>query len=218
MKLVVDVKRVSFGCLALGVEYEQLIGHVLHGLLHAGARLGPLLRTELVQHRLWAGVCRAIFLDQIEARERHIEPRLLGELQHHELNGEAILLYLFEADIATDAVLDMNYIVADGEIAEVGDECRGLGLARLETRCYVGFVAEIVGAKENEVAVGDADSGSDLRTHDDGYAHVSGQVAGLVVEVLAANVRVAAAEAIRQLILTQNCGQSLYFRLIGSGE
>jgi hypothetical protein len=60
--------------LALRVELEQLVGHVLHRL--ADARLGLLhcCVPKVVQDRLGA-FRRAIFLDQIEARQRNIEPR-----------------------------------------------------------------------------------------------------------------------------------------------
>ncbi len=124
----------ALGGLALGVELEQLVGHVGHGLLDAGAGLGPLLRAELVEDRRGAGVGRAIFLNEVEAGERDVEARLLGEFEDHELDFETVLLDLFEADVAADAVLDVDDIIADGEVAEVGDEGRGLGLARLEAR------------------------------------------------------------------------------------
>ena len=83
--------------LALGVELQQLVGHVLHGLLDAGLGLGPLLRAELVEHRRGAGIGGAVFLDQVEAGERDVEARLLGELEDHELDGHAVLLDLLEA-------------------------------------------------------------------------------------------------------------------------
>jgi hypothetical protein len=67
-----------------------------HGLLHARLGLGPLLRAELVQHRRGPGIGRAILLDQVEPRERNVEPRLLGELEHHELDRQAVLLNLLE--------------------------------------------------------------------------------------------------------------------------
>ena len=72
--------------LARGVELEQLVGHVLHGLLHARLGLLPLLRAQPVQYRLHA-LRRAILLHQVESRERHIKPRAFGVLQDHELGG-----------------------------------------------------------------------------------------------------------------------------------
>ena len=112
-----------------GVELEQFVGHVVHGLLDAGLGLGPLLRAELVQDGRGAGVGGAIFLDEVEARERDVELGLLGEFEDHEFDGEAVLHDFFQAQILRDAVLDVDDIVADGEVAEVGDEGGGLGLA-----------------------------------------------------------------------------------------
>ena len=126
--------------LALRVELEQLVGHVVHGLLDARLGLLPVLRAQLVQLRRGAGVGAAVLLDQVEPRERDVELGLVGELQNHELERRlAVLLDLAQAAVARDAVLDVDDVVADGEVAEVGDEGRGLGLrardwARLRRR------------------------------------------------------------------------------------
>ena len=74
-----------------GVELEQLGGHVLHGLADAGLGFCPLLRAEPVEDRRGAGVGGAVFLDEVEAGERDVELGALGELENHELDGEAIL-------------------------------------------------------------------------------------------------------------------------------
>ena len=52
---------------ALGVEDEQLGGHVGHGLLYAGFGLLPGLRAEFVELRGGAGVGGAVLLDEVEA-------------------------------------------------------------------------------------------------------------------------------------------------------
>ena len=120
--------------LARGVELEQLVGHVLHGLLHARLGLLPLLRAQPVQHRLHA-LRRAVLLHQVEARERHVEPRALGVLQHHELGGGAVFLRNFlQPLVLADAVLDVHHVIADREIAEVGEKRRHLRLLPLRTR------------------------------------------------------------------------------------
>ena len=87
-----------------------------------------MLAAQLVQHRRRPGVGGAVLLDQVEPGERHIEPRVFGELEHHELDVEAVLLDLLQAVVAADAVLDVDDIVADREIAEVRDEGCGLRL------------------------------------------------------------------------------------------
>ena len=55
-------------------------------LLHARLGLGPLLAAQPVQHRRRTGIGRAVLLDQVEPRERNVQPRLLGKLQHHEFD------------------------------------------------------------------------------------------------------------------------------------
>ena len=72
--------------MSLGVEFEQLGRHVLHGLAHAGLGLGPLLRTEPVERRRRARVGGAVLLDQIKAGQGDVELCLLGEFEHHELD------------------------------------------------------------------------------------------------------------------------------------
>ena len=59
----------------------------------------------------------------------------------------------FEALILRDAVLDVDDVVADGEVAEVGDEGGGFGFLRLGTGGDVGFVGEVVGAEDDEIAL-----------------------------------------------------------------
>ncbi len=115
-------------------------------------------------------------------------------------------------------MLDVNDVVADGEVAEVGDEGCGFGFARLDARGDVGIIGEIVGSEEDEVLFGDTDAGGDLRAHDNGDAHVSGEMAGFVVEVFAADVHGAAAETIGELIFAQDGRDALDFGLIGSGD
>ncbi len=151
-------KAVPCDGVALGVELEQLAGHVLHGLAHARLGFGPLLRAKPVEHRRGPGVGGAVFLNQVEARERNVELGALGELENHELDGEAVLRDLLEPLVLRDAVLHVDHVVADAEIAEVGDEGRGLRSLGIGTRRDIGLVGEIVGAEDDQVGVGKADA------------------------------------------------------------
>ncbi len=85
-----------------------------------------------------------------------------------------------------DAVLDVNDVIADGEIAKVRDEGGGLGALGLGTRGYVGFIGKIVGAEDNQIGVRKADARSNLRAHDHGHAQIAGEIAGLIKHRLAA--------------------------------
>ena len=57
-----------------------------------------------------------------------------------------------EAAVLGDAVFDVDDVIAYGEVAEVGDEGGGLGFAGGGTRGDVGFVGEVVGAEDDDLA------------------------------------------------------------------
>ena len=157
--LQVVVRREGVPCaVGAGVELEQLVRHVLHGLLARGPWSCPLLRAELVQHRRRTGVGGTIFLDEVEARERDVELGLLGEFEDHELDGKAILHDFFQALILRDAVFDVDYVVTDGEVAEVGEERSSFGFLWLGPRGYVCIVRKIVGTKQNQIGVSETHS------------------------------------------------------------
>jgi len=122
LKIVVRGKGVPLGRLALGIELEQLIGHVLHGLAHPRLGLGPLLAAQAIQHRGGAGIGRAVLLNQVQPGERDVEPRLLGKLQHHEFHLDAVLLNLPQPHVAGDAMLHVHYVIAYRQIAKIRDE------------------------------------------------------------------------------------------------
>src|SRR5271154_1358391 len=105
LELIVPWKSVALRGLALRIKFQQLICHVLHGLLDARLCLGPLLRSQAVEHRRRSRIGGAVFLNEIKARERDIQARLLRKLQHHELDGHGILIDLFQTEIARDAML-----------------------------------------------------------------------------------------------------------------
>jgi hypothetical protein len=77
---------VSDGGFALGVKFEKFVGHIFHGLADTGFRFRPGLGAEMAEHRLCA-FGRAVFLHQIEAGERDVEARGIGEFQQHEFSG-----------------------------------------------------------------------------------------------------------------------------------
>ena len=109
------------GHFSFGVELEEFVGHIFHGLFYAGFGLGPGLRAEMTESWL-STFGRAVFLNQIEARERDVEARAFGVFEQHELGVAVALIDFFQALILADAVLDVDDVVADLEIAEVGKE------------------------------------------------------------------------------------------------
>ena len=136
----------------------------------------------------------AIFLDEVEAGEGDVEFGFVGELEDHELEGDAGVFFDdAEAAVTGDAVFDVDDVVAYGEVAEVGDEGGGFGFAAADgAGGDVGVIGEILRAEDDDLAGGgfveveDLDAGGDGGFDDDRSAEVSGEVAGFAVDVGAA--------------------------------
>ena len=161
----------------------------------------------------------AVLLHEVEARERHVEARGLGVLEDHELGVCAVgLRDFFQSLVLADAVLDVDNVVVDGEIAEVGDEGGGLRFgARRARRVDLGFVEEIARAEDGEARIGDGDAFGHERLHDGGADFFAGKIGG-VVDIGFARTRSAAAEAERHAVLGENFGESLDFSGGAAGE
>src|SRR3954467_12415341 len=93
----------------------------------------------------------AVFLDEIEARERNVELRAFGVLQHHELSSGFVLRDLLQAEVLADAVLHVHNVIADGEVAEVGEKVCGLRSFARRLRYEFGVVEEITSAEDNDL-------------------------------------------------------------------
>src|SRR5581483_1211148 len=95
---------------------------------------------------------------------------------------------------------------------------RGLRFFGSGTRGDVGFVRKIICAEDNEAGFGQAYAVRKLAADEDGRTQVSGQITGLVIDSLAARMLDAAAETVRNFVLAQQTGETLYFALVGSDE
>src|SRR5215470_1494379 len=116
-------------------------------------------------------------------------------------------------------MLDVNYEVAHGEIAEVGHEGRGLGftaqrLRRLDLR----FVKQIARAEDHQMRVWQRNAFR-YRSADDGCSgQVAGEVSGFVEISLAARGGRAAAQPEWKLIFGEDVSQALDLAGIGCGK
>ncbi len=89
----------------------------------------------------------------------HVEARALGVFEQHELGVAVALVDFFQAVILADAVLDVNHVVADLQVAEVGEERGGLRLLALRTGDHrLGFVEQIARAEDGEMGIGKHDA------------------------------------------------------------
>ena len=171
-----------------------------------------------MENRSRPRIGRAVFLYQVEASQRNIQPGLLRKLKHHELDRHRILNNLLKPEIAGDTVLHMDNIIPNSEIPEVGDEGRRLGLLSDRASRHIGLIREVVGAKEDEVRVWKADAVGDGRADDDRRSQVAGEIAGLVVNVFATGVLGATAEPIWQAVLAEQVGEAFDLALVGDSE
>ena len=93
----------------------------------------------------------------------------------------------FQSLILADAVLDVDDVVSDLEIAEVGEERGDFGFRALRARGDgFGFVEEIAGAEDGEVGFGEQDAIGDVGCGQRGGEDFSGEVAGFVGVAFAA--------------------------------
>ena len=76
---------------------------------------------------------RPVFLDQVEAGQRHVETRAFGVFEQHEFGVAVALVDFFQSLVLADAVFDVDDVIADLQVAEVGKKCRDLGFLPLRT-------------------------------------------------------------------------------------
>ena len=115
-------ERVPLHGLARGVELEQLVGHVAHGLLDARLGLLPGGAAETIERRVAAA---RELLHEVEPVDRDEQLVVAGVAQLHELARLVADVDLLQPDEHADAVVHVDDVIADLEIAEVGEE--GLG-------------------------------------------------------------------------------------------
>ena len=173
--------------LAFGVKLQEFVGHVLHGLLHARLGLGPRCRPQVAQSRTHA-FGRAIFLNQVQPREGHVEPRSVGEFQEHELRRTVALVDFLQPLVLADAMLHVNHIIANLQIAEIGNKCRNFRPQPLRPSHHSFRLVEQVARSENcQAGVGKQNSVGHVGLYQRSRKHVAGKIGSLVGIALAAS-------------------------------
>ena len=123
-----------------GIQPQQLLGHVAHGL--ADARLGPLpaRAAQPVERRPLAA---RVFLHEIELVHRHeqLVPAVIADL--HQLVRGVADRHALQPDEDADAVIHVHDVMAHLQIAQVGQEGAGGrragGAARLGEQVRLGM-------------------------------------------------------------------------------
>ena len=156
---------------------------------------------------------RAIFLHQIKPRQWHIQTRAFRILQQHELCITVALVNLLQSLVLPNTMLDVNHVVANLEIPEVGKKCRGLGFVPLRARGHrVRLIEEIARTQDGQVGVGKRDTIWNIRLRQRRREQFTREIRSFVGVALSASG--AAAQAERNCILAENVGQALDFASI----
>ena len=101
--------------------------------------------------------------------------------------GAVALLDFFESLILADAVFYVDHVVADLQIAEVGEERRDFGfLAAGAAGNQIGFVEEIAGSEDRDVSFGEDEAIGNVGLEERGGEDFAGEVGGFVGIALAA--------------------------------
>jgi hypothetical protein len=106
---------------AFGVEPQKLVRHLGQRLLYARLSRCPARSAELIELRFDA-FDRAITLDQVHTRQRHVELCLAGVMQKHEFALRALALELAQPVKLPDAVIHVHHVVAGLQFGEIAEE------------------------------------------------------------------------------------------------
>ena len=80
-------------------------------------------------------------MNQVQTRQRDVKAGAFGVFEQHEFGVAVALVDFFQALILPNSVLDVDNIVADLQIAEVGQKCRDFRFMPLRPRSdRVGFI------------------------------------------------------------------------------
>ena len=179
----------ALGLLAPGIELDQLLGHLLGGLLDPGPGALPLAAAQLGQLDLVLIPGGRVAAEQVQLGHRHIQHVRAGILDLEIILGGALHLQPLDAGIHTDAVALVHHIVPRLDVGQAGEgvlvlfALAGLGLALVQAMAAAGedgAPGEGQGASGVQVAgqhLHQPRGRADVPAHADGIALV-GQVPG----------------------------------------
>ena len=116
------------------VDVQQLRGDVVDFLGGAPFRFVPLIGTEPMQRRV-RFVGAAVARDQMQCGDGNVELRFVRVLDRQELGHRAVDLERAQAEVAADAVIDVDHRRADVQFGEVADDLVGIDRTRVAAHC-----------------------------------------------------------------------------------
>ena len=127
LQLGIGKEGVALLACALGIQGDELLRHIAHGLFHAGARFLPFGAAELVQVHVSLLARADVFRNEIELRNGDVKdiPFRIANLDI--ILGNALHFELMDALEHADAVRSMHHIIAPSELLQPAD---ALGVLR----------------------------------------------------------------------------------------
>ena len=114
-------------------------------------------------------------------------------------------------------MLDVDDVVADLEIAEIGEKGGDFGFLAPWARGHeIGFVEEIAGSEDGDMSFGEDEAVGDVGLEQRGGENFSGKVGGFVGIAFAAAG--AASETIAGVVFGEDVGKALDLSGVGRGE
>ena len=154
--LVVGVRRGHRGAaarLAMRVDVQQLRGDVVNFLGRAAFCFVPLVGAEPMQRRV-RFVGAAVARDQVQCADGNVELRLVRVLDRREFGSRAVDLERSQAQVAADAVIDVDDRRADVQFGEVANDLVRIDRARVAPCVRVGARAKYLGFGDQRECLG----------------------------------------------------------------
>ena len=127
LDLVVGVEGEALALLTLGVQGDELLGHILHGTLDVAAGLLPVVGGELVQLHAAVVTGADVLRHHVQLSYRDVELVGAGVLDRDVVLGHAVEFQLADPDESADTVGGVNDQVSLGDVGKAAD-LLGLGL------------------------------------------------------------------------------------------
>ena len=160
--------------LALGVEPEELLGHVAERALHPRLGARPRDAPQAVERGLGAVAARTELFHQVEPFERNIKPGVVLVGEQHEVSRRAFHAELPQPLVKPDAVVDVYHVVALFEVAQVGNEARRPRPLPPARRAPVEAAEEVRVAEQQQPQFGDDDAFRHPASDEEGGGRKSG--------------------------------------------
>ena len=117
---VVRGERKALGLLPFGIDFNELLGDILHGFFGPGLGLDPFRAAHAVQAGHFPFGTN-VLLQQVDLFRRHIELIITAVFNMQVILVNAAHIQGFHTDIFTDTVGSVYHIISWLDVAEVGE-------------------------------------------------------------------------------------------------